>query len=50
MRRAWARSVVKDARERIEAVLLRDQATVIFIEHDARFVENVATKEVILSS
>ena len=33
-----------DAREQIEAVLLRDQPTVVFIEHDARFVENVATK------
>ena len=35
-----------DAREQIEAVLLRDQPTVIFIEHDARFVENVGTKEI----
>ncbi len=35
-----------DAREQIETVLLRARPTVIFIEHDGRFVANVAAKEV----
>ena len=33
-----------DAREQIEEVLLRDQPTVVFVEHDAAFVERVATQ------
>ena len=39
-----------DAREQIEDVLLRDQPTVVFVEHDAAFVERVATKVVRLSA
>ena len=39
-----------DAREQIEEVLLRDRPTVIFIEHDAAFVDRVATKRIELSS
>ncbi|MCZ6887803.1 MAG: ATP-binding cassette domain-containing protein [Gammaproteobacteria bacterium] len=35
-----------DAREQIEAVLLQDQPTVAFIEHDATFIDKVATKSV----
>ncbi len=37
-----------DARERLEAALLASQATIIFVEHDARFVDNVATERVTL--
>ena len=33
-----------DAREQIEDALLRDEPTVIFVEHDAAFVERVATQ------
>lgn len=33
-----------DAREQIEDVLLRDQPTVVLVEHDATFVERVATQ------
>ncbi|MDE0036318.1 MAG: ABC-F family ATP-binding cassette domain-containing protein [Gammaproteobacteria bacterium] len=33
-----------DAREQIEDVLLRDQPTVVFVEHDRAFVERVATQ------
>ncbi len=33
-----------DARERIEDVLLADRPTVVFVEHDAAFVERVATQ------
>ena len=33
-----------DAREQIEEVLLRDKPTVAFVEHDAAFVERVATQ------
>lgn len=33
-----------DAREQIEEVLLRDQPTVAFVEHDRAFVERVATQ------
>ena len=33
-----------DAREQIEEVLLRDKPTVVFVEHDAAFVERVATQ------
>ena len=32
-----------DARERIEDVILRDEPTLIFVEHDATFIEHVAT-------
>ncbi|MYA15689.1 MAG: ABC-F family ATP-binding cassette domain-containing protein, partial [Gammaproteobacteria bacterium] len=35
-----------DAREQIEDVLLRDQPTVVFVEHDTAFVDNVATQVV----
>ena len=35
-----------DAREQIEEVLLRDKPTVVFVEHDAAFVERVATQVV----
>ena len=38
-----------DAREQIEEVLLRDAPTLIFIEHDAAFVDHVATKHIELS-
>ena len=38
-----------DAREQIEEVLLRDKPTVVFVEHDAAFVERVATQVVRLS-
>ena len=38
-----------DAREQIEDVLLADQPTVVFVEHDAAFVERVATEIVDLS-
>ena len=38
-----------DAREQIEDVLLADQPTVVFVEHDAAFVERVATQIVDLS-
>lgn len=37
-----------DARERIEAALLDSNAALIFVEHDARFVETVATNQVSL--
>lgn len=33
-----------DAREQIEEALLRDQRTVVFVEHDAAFVDRVATQ------
>ncbi|MDE0421298.1 MAG: ABC-F family ATP-binding cassette domain-containing protein [Gammaproteobacteria bacterium] len=39
-----------DAREQIEDVLLRDQPTVVFVEHDTAFVDNVATQVVRLPS
>lgn len=39
-----------DAREQIEDVLLRDQPTVVFVEHDAAFVERVATKVIRLQA
>ena len=39
-----------DAREQIEEVLLRDKPTVVFVEHDAAFVERVATKMIHLPS
>ena len=39
-----------DAREQIEEVLLRDQPTVVFVEHDAAFVERVATQVIRLST
>jgi lincosamide and streptogramin A transport system ATP-binding/permease protein len=35
-----------DTRERIEAALLEAVAAIIFVEHDARFVETVATRRV----
>ncbi len=35
-----------DAREQIEEVLLRDEPTVMFVEHDAAFVERVATQAI----
>ena len=35
-----------DTREQIEEVLLRDEPTVVFVEHDAAFVERVATQVV----
>ncbi len=35
-----------DAREQIEDVVLRDRPTVAFIEHDATFIDKVATKTV----
>ena len=38
-----------DAREQIEDVLLSDQPTVVFVEHDAAFVERVATEVIDLS-
>lgn len=38
-----------DAREQIEDVLLSDQPTVMFVEHDAAFVERVATEVIDLS-
>ncbi|MCY3812853.1 MAG: ABC-F family ATP-binding cassette domain-containing protein [Gammaproteobacteria bacterium] len=38
-----------DAREQIEDVLLADQPTVVFVEHDAAFVERVATEVIDLS-
>ena len=38
-----------DAREQIEDVLLADQPTVVFVEHDAAFVERVATQVIDLS-
>ncbi len=38
-----------DAREQIEEVLLRDRPTVVFVEHDAAFVERVATQVIQLS-
>ena len=38
-----------DAREQIEEVLLRDKPTVVFVEHDAAFVDRVATQVVRLS-
>ena len=38
-----------DAREQIEEVLLSDQPTVMFVEHDAAFVERVATEVINLS-
>ena len=37
-----------DAREQIEDVLLRDKPTVVFVEHDATFVERVATQTISL--
>ena len=39
-----------DTRERLEAALLASRAAFIFVEHDARFVEAVATKQVVLSA
>ena len=38
-----------DAREQIEGVLLNDRPTVVFVEHDAAFVERVATEVIDLS-
>ena len=38
-----------DAREQIEEVLLRDKPTVVFVEHDAAFIDRVATQVVRLS-
>lgn len=35
-----------DAREQIEDVLLRDTPTVVFVEHDATFIERVATQTI----
>ena len=35
-----------DAREAIEDVVLRDAPTLVFVEHDAAFVDRVATKTV----
>ena len=39
-----------DAREQIEEVLLRDQPTVMFVEHDRAFVERVATQVIRLTA
>ena len=39
-----------DAREQIEEVLLRDEPTVVFVEHDRAFVERVATQVIDLPS
>ena len=39
-----------DAREQIEDALLADQPTVVFVEHDAAFVERVATQVIDLSA
>ena len=33
-----------DAREAIEDVVLRDASTLVFVEHDAAFVDRVATQ------
>ncbi len=37
-----------DTRERIEEALVASTATLIFVEHDARFIERLATKSVML--
>ena len=39
-----------DAREAIEDVVLRDRPTLVFVEHDAAFIENVATQVIDLGS
>ena len=39
-----------DAREQIEDALLRDQPTVVFVEHDAAFVRRVATEVIDLAA
>ncbi|MXY58434.1 MAG: ABC-F family ATP-binding cassette domain-containing protein [Gammaproteobacteria bacterium] len=39
-----------DAREQIEDVLLRDKPTVVFVEHDAAFMERVATQVIRVST
>jgi lincosamide and streptogramin A transport system ATP-binding/permease protein len=35
-----------DTRERIEEAVLRDGPTLVFVEHDAAFVDRIATKSV----